>query len=278
MDMFRKLLTITFITICISTFSQVGIGTNTPNSSSILDVRSSTAGILIPRIALTNTTTYKLNGATTIAEQFLANSMLVYNTSSQNDVTEGYYYWKQINATTSGKWIKLMNSQDNVVSATNGLNINSNQNVALGGSLNSPTSVATSSTNTLAITGLQTGNNTTDKIVTTDTNGVLKVVNSALPKVFYMPSITLDVSTLATGKTVDLYAAYLSQFGSPKVGSQGAPSSIPTYTKDQLYYYVTYFDPNVFSVTSVDANGLMTYNVIGSATSSSYMNIVFVVK
>ena len=55
MDMFRKLLTITFITICISTFSQVGIGTNTPNSSSILDVRSSTAGILIPRIALTNT-------------------------------------------------------------------------------------------------------------------------------------------------------------------------------------------------------------------------------
>ena len=116
------------------------------------------------------------------------------------------------------------------------------------------------------------------QMIVSYTNGVLKVVNSALPKVFYMPSITLDVSTLATGKTVDLYAAYLSQFGSPKVGSQGAPSSIPTYTKDQLYYYVTYFDPNVFSVTSVDANGLMTYNVIGSATSSSYMNIVFVVK
>lgn len=278
MNMFKKLFTIAFIIVGFSVFSQVGIGTNTPNSSSILDVKSTTAGVLIPRIALTNTTTFKLNGATTIADQFLANSMLIYNTSTINDVTEGYYYWKQMNNTTAGKWVKLMNSQDNVVSATNGLNINSNQNVSLGGSLNIPTSVATSSTNTLAITGLQTGNNITDKIVTTDANGVLKVVNSALPKVFYMPSITLDVSSLATGKTVDLYAAYLSQFGSPKIGSLGAPSSIPTYAKDQLYYYVTYFDPNVFSVTSVDANGLMTYNVIGSATSSSYMNIVFVVK
>lgn len=93
-----------------------------------------------------------------------------------------------------------------------------------------------------------------------------------------MPSITLDVSTLATGKTVDLYSAYLSQFGTPKVVSTGAPAKIPTYTKDQLYYYVTYFDPLVFSVTSIDANGLMTYNVIGSATTASYMNIVFVVK
>ncbi|WP_413532651.1 hypothetical protein [Empedobacter brevis] len=276
--MFKNLFSIAFAIIGIFIHAQVGIGTDKPNTSSILDVKSSTAGILIPRIALTNTTTFQLNGSKTIAEQFLANSMLVYNTSNQNDLTEGYYYWKQINNTTNGKWVKLTNSQDNVVSARNGLKIDSNQNVVLGGILTNPTSIETTATETLAIKGLQTGNNITDKIVTTDANGVLKAVNSTLPKIFYMPSITLDVSALGTGKKVDLYTAYLNQFGTPKVKSQNAPSSIPTYTKDQLYYYVTYFDTNVFSVTSIDENGIMTYDVKGSATSSSYMNIVFVVK
>ena len=276
--MFKIIITTILLLFGSIIFSQVGIGTDTPNVSSILDVKSSTQGILITRIALTNTTTFSLTGSTTTAQQYEANSMLVYNTATRNDVTEGYYYWKQTNATTAGKWIKMMNGQDNVASAINGLNINSNQNVALGGALTTPTTVATTATNTLALSGLTNGDSTTDKVIVASTNGVLKAVNTVLPKVFYMPSITIDVSTLGTGRTIDLYSQYLSQYSTPRVASSGAPAAIPSYTIDQLYYYVTYFDPAVFNVTSISADGVMTYSVVGSATSASYMNIVFVVK
>ena len=37
-------------------FSQVGIGTNSPNQESILDIVSTTKGVLIPRVNLTSTT------------------------------------------------------------------------------------------------------------------------------------------------------------------------------------------------------------------------------
>ena len=58
-------------------FSQVGIGTTTPNAQ--LDVLSSNEGMLIPRIALVNTTT-----ATVLTPTV---SEIVYNTSTINDVT-----------------------------------------------------------------------------------------------------------------------------------------------------------------------------------------------
>lgn len=258
--------------------AQVGIGTIEPNPSSILEMKTTDQGILIPRIELSNTSTYTLKGASTITEQLKSNSMLIYNTSNINDVTEGYYYWSQQNTSTRGKWIKLMNAKDNVVSASNGLNINGNQNVILGGNLTTPTSINASSTNTLAITGLEKSNLSTDNIIVSSANGVLKTTNSVLPKVFYMPSILIDVSTLGNGKTINLYNQYLTQFATPKISSSGAPSFIPNYTKDQLYYYVTYFDPEVFNVTSISSDGLMTYNVIGNASPSSFINIVFVVK
>lgn len=71
--------------------AQVGISTNTPNGA--LDITSTTDGLLIPRIALTNTTT-----ATVITPTA---SELVYNTASVNDVTPGYYYWD------GTKWLRL---------------------------------------------------------------------------------------------------------------------------------------------------------------------------
>jgi hypothetical protein len=67
----------------------VGIGTNTPNSSAALDVSSSAKGMLIPRVALNSTT-----DAATITTP--ATSLLVYNTANAgvipNNVTPGYYY------------------------------------------------------------------------------------------------------------------------------------------------------------------------------------------
>jgi len=72
-----------------SAFSQgVGInGTgNAPAASSMLDVSSTNTGLLIPRLALTQTTS-----ASPVTSP--VTSLLVYNTATVNDVTPGYYYW-----------------------------------------------------------------------------------------------------------------------------------------------------------------------------------------
>lgn len=80
-----------------NSFSQVGIGTTTPNASSSLDISSNTSGVLIPRVSLVDIS----NGTTPISSP--ATSLLVYNTNAAvtggNGV--GYYYWD------GSKWTKL---------------------------------------------------------------------------------------------------------------------------------------------------------------------------
>jgi len=77
-------------------FSQnnVGIGTTTPNTSAVLDVAATDMGLLVPRVALTQTTS-----ASPVTAP--ATSLLVYNTATINDVTPGYYYWD------GSKWSQL---------------------------------------------------------------------------------------------------------------------------------------------------------------------------
>jgi hypothetical protein len=67
--------------------STVGIGTASPNASALLEINSSTMGLLIPRVALTQTSSNAPVGAG------VATSLLVYNTATINDVTPGFYYW-----------------------------------------------------------------------------------------------------------------------------------------------------------------------------------------
>jgi hypothetical protein len=62
--------------------AQVGIGTTTPNGA--LDITSTTDGLLIPRVALTDLTTLTVLTPTA--------SELVYNTTSNGTVEPGYYY------------------------------------------------------------------------------------------------------------------------------------------------------------------------------------------
>ena len=102
-------------------------------------------------------------------------------------------------------------------------------------------------------------------------------LNSA--KIFYPPSVAIDASTTGTGRTINLYNEYVSQFGSPAVVSTGAPSSIPIYAANELYYYVTAYDTSVLTITSIDASGLMTYNVNSvPSDDNTIINVVFVVK
>jgi hypothetical protein len=67
----------------------VGINTTgaVPNASAGLDVDFSNKGMLIPRVALTGTSSNAPIGAS------ITTSLLVYNTATTGDVTPGYYYW-----------------------------------------------------------------------------------------------------------------------------------------------------------------------------------------
>ncbi|MAX70975.1 MAG: cell wall anchor protein [Flavobacteriaceae bacterium] len=86
---FRSLITLFFLFTFLVSFSQVGIGTTNPNPSSILELNSTSQGMLTPRM-----TTAQRNGITTPAE-----GLLVYDT----DESSFYYY-------SSGSWIPLEGS------------------------------------------------------------------------------------------------------------------------------------------------------------------------
>ncbi len=77
---------LTLYSLC--SFAQVGIATTTPNTDALLDVNSTVAnpgGILLPRMALTMTTSPAPLGADVAG-------MIVYNTATAGDVTPGFYY------------------------------------------------------------------------------------------------------------------------------------------------------------------------------------------
>lgn len=109
-------------------------------------------------------------------------------------------------------------------------------------------------------------------------------VSSATPRInnwFYMPPIAFATDQDKKGVEVNLYNEYIKQFVNidPKKRSTGAPSSIPYIpAADQLYYYITYADPAVFTINSISDKGVMNYDVTAAATEASYINIVFVLK
>jgi len=86
--------------------AQVGIGTPSPATSSMLDVVSSTKGVLIPRVSLTDKGTFAPMTGTSV------NSLLVYNTNTtthadaDRNVTPGFYYWSDT------KWERIISHTD----------------------------------------------------------------------------------------------------------------------------------------------------------------------
>ena len=103
----RKILFLKLFFYCFVAFSQVGIGTDFPNTSAQLDIVSIDKGVLLPRIALIGT-----DDVTTISNGNKG-GLLIYNTATTegaNEVTPGFYYWSEskniwigltVNATTS---------------------------------------------------------------------------------------------------------------------------------------------------------------------------------
>jgi hypothetical protein len=105
-------------------------------------------------------------------------------------------------------------------------------------------------------------------------------ITSKAARIFYPPSIAVDAS-INGNFSIDLYAQYIAQYGTPTVASAGAPAAVPTYAANEIYYYVTFADPTVFNTAtmSIDANGVLSYSIIGQPTDyNALINVVFVVK
>lgn len=131
-----------------------------------------------------------------------------------------------------------------------------------------------------------------NKVVVTNEQGVLGVMNAAWPLFFYMPSVLLPVETTdpsynsgTSTFTIDLYKLYTDQFnpaGSgipspPAVQSAGA-TGLPVVAKTDLEYYVTYYDKAVFTNVAMTATGILSYKLVSAApdvTEKTFMNVVF---
>jgi hypothetical protein len=112
----KYLFTFLFILGCFWSISQVGIGTNTPDQSAILDLTSTNKGVLITRIALTSNL-----DVTTIPSP--ATGLLIYNTatagSSSSQITPGYYTFNGAN------WDRLLVNKEETIVNFNTTNPNS---------------------------------------------------------------------------------------------------------------------------------------------------------
>jgi hypothetical protein len=129
-----------------------------------------------------NTITSTVNGivATAPAVNTVANS---FNTSTRALTTT-------VNGVT-GTAVTIPNSIDSIT-ASNGLTLNG-KDVRLGGTLSSATTITASSTNTLALAGLQSGVATDSILVLNPSNNVIRMVS--LAKLLSSNNITTSVSS-----------------------------------------------------------------------------------
>src|SRR5690554_6679323 len=213
------------------------------------------------------------------------------------------------------KTITVANITPDAVDANNGLTKTASDIIQLGGDLNKDTKITLdeneleidATDSELIISGLdktkvQATNATTgitDHLLAVDANNNVKALKAAMPKFFYMPSIIIPTSkeqldAPGSGKltgddfdntsregTINLYNRYAAQFGgSTLIKSETAAPLLPVLPSGELYYYVTWYDTNVFTSVSVDDEGVLTYEVDENAdiTVGSFMNIVFAVK
>lgn len=296
------ILTFVFLLLIVEAVNaQQGIGTNTPDRSAAVEIKSASRGLLIPRVALM---------ATNVPDPVdnPAESLMVYNTNTtitgDNDVTPGYYYWKRDNIInpTPGKWMRLGNDME----AENGLYID-DLKIGLGGELNKETIITqgahdftiATETGNLIITDLSkegvqehdSAGVTQDHLLAVGNDNVVKALKAAMPKFFYMPSIVMPTAEdqFVTGDgftefngvfTVNLYDRYTTQFRNPSVKNPNITTTLPVLPATELDYYITWYDNTVFENVSVTDTGILTYTISATAdiTMGTFMNIVFAVK
>lgn len=110
---------------------------------------------------------------------------------------------------------------------------------------------------------------------------------SAEDSFFYMPSVVLPTDEndpAFTGGlfTIDLHAAYSKQFGlsATNVAVSDNSAHLPVYRNDELYYFITYYDDDVFDDVKVNSSGVLTYKLKTGFrySAKTFMNIVLKAK
>ncbi len=169
-NLFCAVLLLIFVVILKNVTAQnVGINATgaAPNASAILDVSATDKGFLIPRVALTQTTSNAPIGAS------ITTSLLVYNTATVNDVAPGFYYWNSL------IWIRFQSTLDidhdwyevGTTTAPNNINDNKYTQGKIGiGNFNPPNRLTIADTaNLKTITAIsQSGNIATGPIIGLD--------------------------------------------------------------------------------------------------------------
>ncbi|WP_164124246.1 hypothetical protein [Sphingobacterium luzhongxinii] len=138
-------------------------------------------------------------------------------------------------------------------------------------------------------------NNNTKNYKVEVTDDLIKILKSAMPKFFYMPSMVMPTSkdqisdpTIMEENagvfTIKLYNSYTKQFNLTDASSSavnaGRATKLPVLPANQLDYYVTFYDKTVFEGVSISNEGDLSYRIKQDAdiTIGSFMNIVFAVR
>lgn len=175
-----------------SAFGQQKIGNNPTsiNSNAALEIESTDKGLLIPRLALTSTSSASPLSA------FVA-GMMVYNTATAGDVTPGFY------VSTGSSWSKIDNQTSTTLYSSNG-SLSGNRTVAQGTNTLGFTSTASTGTSHFTVDGTtfnvdavnnRIGIGTATPTQTLDVNGNARFVNGALISPILTTGTWIDLPT-----------------------------------------------------------------------------------
>ncbi len=178
----KKLLTFfLFLNVSVSV-AQLGIGTVTPASSSILDITSKTKGVLVPRMLDTERT----------AITTPATGLLVYQTNG----TAGFYYY---NGTV---WVYIGSSGGTTETASNGLT-KTGVDIQLGGDLTANTTITQDTAESLTVNN----NGTANTIINLKSTGDLDIQDNGTSALFVNDSGNIGLGSVTPVTKLDINGA-----------------------------------------------------------------------
>lgn len=223
---------------------------STPDASSLLDIQSTTKGLLVPRIALTGTTS-----ATPLT--LPATSLLVYNTATVSDVTPGYYYNSGTGA--SPNWTRLLAGNINLTTEVTGV-----LPIANGGTNSSTQNWVDLTTNQTAA-----GNKTWSGIGTFSNVTPIRVSDgtAALPAYAFTNDVALGMWRVGTNilalSTAGVERLRILANGNVGIGAIVAPTSLLDVAGNSF---------TTASVGNISANGITTGNGMTISSTSTVGN------
>ena len=209
-----------------------------PNSSAMLDVKSASKGLLIPRVALAGTA-----DVTTVPSP--ATSLMVYNTSAAGTgttaVVPDYYYWN------GSAWVRLVSSTTTYSSTKTMIPFASGGSVAL-------TTQANGTSGNVGLVGF--GNNGTK---TKNSQGDIDLLTG--------PSYSFIAPT--SGTITDISGLFSTEYQSQTL-PPGTMISITCQLYQSSTYYMNFFSPIAASpvLLSPGLSGFVQIGTIGTGSAS----------